>query len=427
MKDRKDRQIIRRAFETCLSGLGEDPCLARRVLNIAHGKEEKNMKKNMPGKHFPGAVAAVLVLALVFATTAIALTRPAVLRWLTGDAPVSPQLEATAQEVIGESTADGITVRMTGLVFDGKKLAFTYELENQQPELPVLVAADPTLSIDGKEVQMLYCTADPYTPQMVPSPHLDVLPVKRNPVMGGCEAYVSDGADGIAACEMTFVVYKPENRFAVVLQPDSMQANAATFTGDARAEAEDSLNTLKSFRNAVFATEADLADEQWLADHYTVIDGSGMLYELPENSHLIEASRIKVSFSFDASAAFAREIAHTDDVALADATLHVEQLRLSSLETHLDLWLLPQENSKKAALALADRYGAYTLNDEQGNAVQYSEMDHVAEVRPYVTQIDGRWVCRYLSQMPGLLRFPESVSFNAGGAELIRFDLAIEE
>lgn len=57
---------------------------------------------------------------------------------------------------------------------------------------------------------------------------------------------------------MTFMVYKPENKFAVVLRPDSMKANVESYTGDARAEAEDSLNTLKSFRNAIFATEADL-------------------------------------------------------------------------------------------------------------------------------------------------------------------------
>ncbi len=44
-----------------------------------------------------------------------------------------------------------------------------------------------------------------------------------------------------------------------------------------------------------------------------------------------------------------------------------------------------------------------------------------------ITQIDGQWVCRYLAQMPGLLQFPDSVSFIAGGDELIRFDLMTEE
>ena len=115
------------------------------------------------------------------------------------------------------------------------------------------------------------------------------------------------------------------------------------------------------------------------------------------------------------------------DVSQTDATLHVEQFRLSSLETRIDLWLIPQENTEKAACALAEKYGEYTLADEQGEGVQYSEMDYLASATPYVTQIDGQWICRYLSQMPGLLQFPESISFIAGGDELICFDLVIEE
>jgi len=425
MEDRKDKQIVQRVFATSLSGLREDPYLAQRVLSIAHGKEEKIVIRT--GKRPSKLVVVAMALVLVFATTAFALTRPAVLSWLTGNAPVSPQLESTTQTVIGENTADGITVRMTSLVFDGEKLVFSYELENKQPDMPVLVAANPMMSIDGKEAQMMHCTADLYTPQMVPSPHLDVLPVKRNPAVGGGVVYVSDVGEDKATCEMTFMVYKPENKFAVVLHPDSMQANVETYTGDAHAEAEDSLNTLKSFRNAIFAAEADLENEQWLAEGYTVIDGSGMLYDLPENSHLKETAQIKITFEFDASVAFVCEFAESDDFALADATLHVEQFRLSSLETRIDLWLIPQKNTEKAARALAEKYGAYTLADEQGEAVQYSEMDYMAATTPYVTQIDGQWVCRYRFQMPGLLQFPESVAFTAGDEELICFDLIIEE
>ena len=105
----------------------------------------------------------------------------------------------------------------------------------------------------------------------------------------------------------------------------------------------------------------------------------------------------------------------------------MEQFRLSSLETRIDLWLIPQENTEKAARTLAEKYGAYTLADEQGEAVQYSEMDYMASATPYATQINGQWVCRYLSQMPGLLHFPECVVFTAAGEELIRFDLMISE
>ena len=427
--DEKMKKQIEHTLNTELSGLSTSSLQRDRLYRNAIRGEK--MKKESHFMFHPSRKLAnlllVLVLVLALATTAFALTRPAVLNWLTGNSPVSPQLEATAQTVIGESTVDGITVRMTSLVYDGEKLAFSYELENDQPDMPVLIAANPMMSIDGKTVQMMYCTADPYGPQMVPSPHLDVLPVKRNPVVGGGEVYVRDIPEGNVTCEMTFMVYRPENKFAVVLHHDSMQANLETYTGDARAEAEDSLNTLRSFRNVLFATEADLENEQWHAENYTVIDGSGMLYDLPANSHLKKTAQIKIAFEFDASVAFACDFAGTDDIALADATLHVEQFRLSSLETRIDLWLIPQENTEKAARSLAEKYGAYALVDEQGEVVQYSEMDYTASTTPYVTQINGQWVCRYLSQMPGLLQFPESVAFTAGDEELIRFDLTIEE
>lgn len=426
MEDRREKQIVQQVFETTLSGLGADPCLAQRVLNIAHGKEENRMKKQFVRRPVRFAAAA-LALVLVFASTAFALTRPSVLNWLTGSAPVSPQLESTAQTVIGENTAEGITVRINSVVYDGEKLAFAYELENAQPDTPVLVAADPAVTVDGQAVQMLYCTADANAPQMVPSPHLDVLPVKRNPAVGGGVVYVSDLPRKQVSCEMTFVVYRPEKGFAIALSADDMRANVESCTGDERAEAEDSLNTLKSFRNAIFANEADLADEQWLGAGYTVIDGSGMLSDLPESSHLVEAARIGVSFTFDAFAAFACDFSAMDDILLADATLHVRQFRLSSLGTNIDLWLIPAENTEAAARVLADKYGAYTLVDEQGDPVQYSEMDYMATDAPEVIQIGGQWVCRYLSDMPGLLRFPESVGFLAGEETLFHLTLMTEE
>ena len=419
MEDRKAKQIVQRVVDSSLSGIRDDPWMARRVLNIAHELEKRPGRKRCVSRL---AVMALLFV-LAFAATAFAFTRPAVLSWLSGNAPVSPQLESTAQTVIGENTAGSMTIRVTGVGYDGDKLAFAYELENDQPAMPVLVAADPIMSVDGQTVQMRYCTADPGAPQMVPSPHLDVLPVRRNPAVGGGEVYVGDLPAERVSCEITFVVYQPEKQFAVVLPPDSMQANAESMTGDARAEARDSLDTLKGFRNAVFAAEAELA-----GDHgYTVIDGSGTLYDLPEKSHLTEISRIRVRFAFDASVALACDFVRPGDVVLADAVLHVERFRLSSLETRVDLWLIPQENTEKAARDLAQRYGAYTLTDEQGRAVQYSEMDYMASDMPYATQIDGRWVCRYLSEMPGLLCFPERVGFVAGNEELICFELNMEE
>ena len=40
MADRRDKKIVQQVFETSLSGLREDPFLAQRVINVAHGKEK---------------------------------------------------------------------------------------------------------------------------------------------------------------------------------------------------------------------------------------------------------------------------------------------------------------------------------------------------------------------------------------------------
>ena len=105
MEDLKAKQIVQRVVDNSLSGIQDDPWMAQRVLNIAHGKEEKIMKTNI-GRRPSKLVVVALAFVLVFATTAFALTRPAVLNWLTGNAPVSTQLESTAQSVIGENTVD---------------------------------------------------------------------------------------------------------------------------------------------------------------------------------------------------------------------------------------------------------------------------------------------------------------------------------
>lgn len=47
MADRRDKQVVQRVFETSLSGLREDPYLAQRVINIAHGKGDIVMKKKL--------------------------------------------------------------------------------------------------------------------------------------------------------------------------------------------------------------------------------------------------------------------------------------------------------------------------------------------------------------------------------------------
>ena len=61
--------------------------------------------------------------------------------------------------------------------------------------------------------------------------------------------------------------------------------------------------------------------------------------------------------------------------------------------------------------------------DEHGEPVEYSMMDTIYDFTPYVTCMEGQWVCRYLSDLPGLLDFPASVGFITQAGELLRFPL----
>ena len=373
------------------------------------------------------AIAAVTLLVMALSATALAVSRPDVLNWLLGSDPASEPLQSAVQTVLGEGTADGVTVCVTNVVYDGENLVFSYEAENADPASPVFVAAQPVVLLNGHEAYMQHCTADPSMPQLVPSPHLDVLPVRRNPAAGG--GVISAGAvtgDRIT-CEMTFSVCRPENGLAIFLHPDSMQANIDSYTGDARAEAEDSLRTLQSYQQAHFVDASDFADPQWLAGGYTVIDGSGMLLDLPENSCLRESAQITVSFSFDASSAFLFDASGMSDIQLPDCTLHVERFRFSPLETCVDISLIPTENTRAAASALAETYDDFALLGDDSAPVVYSSMDYMAGFAPSVRQVKGQWICRYQAELPGLAQFPYSIAFAAGGAELFRLDLPAAE
>ena len=154
-------------------------------------------------------VFAALCLLLVGMTVAYTVARPAILRWLLGYGNGSSSLEQTAQNILAENSADHITARINGVVYDGYQFAFSYELENDQPDQPVLVAVDSGALVDG---QSLGLNVDMYDPKMVPDPRVDVLPVRRNPTDGGGWSLpIRQELSGDVTCEVTFIVYRPDD------------------------------------------------------------------------------------------------------------------------------------------------------------------------------------------------------------------------
>ena len=363
-------------------------------------------------------VFAALCLLLVGMTVAYTVARPAILRWLLGYGNGSSSLEQTAQNILAENSADHITARINGVVYDGYQFAFSYELENDQPDQPVLVAVDSGALVDG---QLLGLNVDMYDPKMVPDPRADVLPVRRNPTDGGGWSLpFRKELSGDVTCEVTFIVYRPVKSFVVISAPYHLEE----YDADVQAEILDSWNTLRGFQNILIADSADNDPEKWSREGYTVIDSSGMI--LGSAWNVRETARIPVTFTFHTDTAIAYDFSDTKDVDLTDCTLHVRRLRFSPLTTIVDISLIPHKNSQAAAQELAKRYGTIELVDENGVPLLFADMDYEYSPLPFVTAHwgdNGCWACTYSIEMPGLQAWPERISLITEQGALLRVSL----
>ena len=104
--------------------------------------------------------------------------------------------------------------------------------------------------------------------------------------------------------------------------------------------------------------------------------------------------------------------------------MRIISFRLSPLTTNVDIFLIPKENTEDAAKALVQKYGPMDLTDAEGIPVEYAEMDSIYENRPWASQYDGQWRCRYLIQMPGLQEWPDSVGLTVKTGDLLRVRLS---
>lgn len=427
---RLDQETLRSGYSSMPDGFSER---MEALLHGLHRKKEEPMKRTI----IRAALLAALILAAL-STAAYALTRPAVLDWLLGhDAPASPQLTSAAQDIHTASTADGVTVRMTGLVYDGTQLAFSYEIENADPTQPALVLLSSDLTIAGQSVGVPHYVANSSDARLIPSPHLDVLPVRRNPFPGGgWSNTINRPLAGTVSGEAHFVVCRPEKAFAVLLPADSDYFDE-TIGGEYRTELDDALATLRSFpdvlivdgsEDIVFFDDHEDDAEVLAAQGYTVLRHSGSpIFPVDDpRCHVVQTARIAVPFTFDADNAFLCDFSGTT-FTLPEATARVEQLLLTPLVTRLHIQLLPAENTEAAARALAKACGPFALTAESGQPVEYSEMDSMYSMHPTVACMDGQWLVQYREELPGLLHFPGSIGFSVATGELVRFDLPIPE
>ena len=390
-----------------------------RLLHALPAEKEKPMKRHL----FRAALIAALILATL-CTAAFALTRPAVLDWLLADAPASPQLTSAAQYVHSESSADGVTVRLTSLVYDGTQLAFAYEVENADPTHPALVLLSSDLIVAGQPTSVPHYVTNTGDARLVPSPHLDVLPVQRNPLTGGGWSNTIDTSlTGTVSGVAYFDVYRPEKAFAVLIPADSDFYNES-IDGEYRAELDDALATLRRFTDVLLVDGSEADADAWAAQGYTVLGQSGRpVFPVDDpRSHVVQTARIAVPFTFDADNAFSCDFSGTA-FPTEDCTVQVKQFLMTPLVTRIHIQLLPVENTEAAARALAGSLGPFTLTDGTGQPVVYSKMDTMYSMHPTIACRDGRWLVRYVEELPGLQAFPASIGFTVSTGDLFRFDI----
>ena len=227
---------------------------------------------SMSGKIAIALIAGILLIGMA---VAYAVSHPAILNWLLG-AQLDPgaPLMSSVQKISGENAADHITIRMDSLIYDGERFSFSYEVENDDPSLPALVAMEPCFLVNGEPVSLEEFLANDAKPTLVPNARFDVLPVQRNPVVcGGWSQRIPGELEGEVTCEMTFIVYRPMKAFAIVPVPDDLFFRMEDCDPEQQAEIQDVLDTYLSFQNAVLADQDSLDPQAWFQEGYSVISG----------------------------------------------------------------------------------------------------------------------------------------------------------
>ena len=388
-------------------------------------------------------IAAICALLMGMMVAYAAVTKPAILNWLLGNQDArgyqdaNEALEQSAQTVVAENSADHITVRINSVVYDSYQFAFSYELENDQPDQPAMVAVDSCALVNGKELGL---DVSDYALRLVPDSHQDVLPVPRNPADGGAWSLpIRQALTGEVTCEVTFIVHRPTKGFVVVSSPEDPVYHLDEYDTETQAEIQDKWNTLRGFKNTLITDSNDNDPERWAQHGYTVIDPDGNAYmsesdldlgktweEAPLHN-LRETARIPVMFTFNTDTTIVYDFSDHDSVELDDCTIRIHHLRFSPLMTIVDISLIPKESTQEAAQELVERYGAMDLVDESGQPLKYSSMDYEFSPNPWVTEHWSEnecWACTYRIEMPGLQVWPERIRVVTEHGEILNLRIA---
>lgn len=366
-------------------------------------KEPMKMKKTLRP-----ATALALTLAVLLALTgaALAAEQLGVLDYLLGCAKPSETLRASVQPAAATETADHIKIELSGVIYDGSRLAFGLTAENLQPDDIAMVTLE-SVRMNGENV---YINFQSMQEQWLP----DVFALEpagqhaRNPVTGGMQSIAMDKTyTGRVACEATVVVRRPVNGRLVVFDPvmwydyDEVYGESAPDYRERRdairaccgvtvADAAACLNVVNSYDVqalleegcTIVRSDGSFLLEEACAAQYREQYADDSFGASAQDSQLIsragqmrETARITLQFEIDADAAqSASHAIAVPDIALSYATVRFERVFVSPLTTAVSMRLYPKNADELSALQALE---TPWLVDVQGEALQ-SNMDSEA-------------------------------------------------
>ena len=351
----------------------------------------------------------LLLCAVLLGGIACAASGYGVFRFLLGNAQPGDALRSLSQTLGQSATADHIQITLTDLIYDGRSLALSYDVENLLPAQGAMVRLEG-LTLNGQPAAILYDDGE----RLVPSLHRDELPVRRNPLLGGLTASRLPALSGQVTGEITFAILRPKAGFAIVSDDLCESADLSAYSAEQLPDILDQRAAALTLENAVIIPESAAGSYP----DYAQLDPSfGLLNDAADT--LSEAARVTIRFTFNAAQGTHYDLRPAEDIRLADCTARIDTLWVSPLAVEATVYLVPQENTQAAAQALAARYGDMTLLDADGQELAYADMDYLSGSQPDVVCLSGQqWVCRYMISMPGVKTPPDTVTLQTQGGTI---------
>ncbi len=366
--------------------------------------KEKETMKNIQKMRPVFALSIALALVLMLAGAAYAVTQTGVLQYLvSGDA--TQELQSSVQAVTATATQDNIKIDLSGVIYDGKRLALGISAENLNPDALAMLTLN-AVYLNGDPVSIEFQS---FAGQWLPSVFAvedaaDAL-LSRNPVNGGMlSAALGSTYDGVIRGEAVFTVTRPLNDKIVVLDPVMWYDYSKAY-----ADSPDMAADYQARYDAIAQSGAEIADafscryqnaEAYWDEGYTVVNADGEFWaDIDEGLSFDDASEsagesadddqtpisgdrmkktatITVSFTIDTDASESLgQMITMQDIELSFGTVHFDSVFVSPLSTIVLMHVYPKETTENALSVLANQFTAPQLTDAAGNELNFANME----------------------------------------------------